>query len=73
MNLGGLRFIKLLVSCVHNFCRVAEKHLVTLDSYFLCLVFIKNESVGPLGSSLFWDLRFFGALGSYDFWGPQVH
>ena len=32
------------------FCRFAEKHLVRLDSYFLCFVFIKLVLKNCLGS-----------------------
>ena len=42
---------------------------MALDSYFF--VSCVHEGLGPLGSYLFWGLRFFGALNSAKFWGPS--
>ena len=47
----------------------AEKHLVPLDSYVFASCV--RKSFGPLGSYLFWGLRFFGALYRFrKFLGP---
>ena len=42
------------------FCGFAERHLVPLDSYVFASCV--HKSLGPLGSYLFWGLRFFGGL-----------
>ena len=62
-----LRLVEFLGPCVHIFCRFAGRHLVPLDPYFFASCV--HEGLGPLGSYLFWCLRFFGALNSAKFWG----
>ena len=61
-----LRLVEFLGPCVHMFLSVRGKTSCALR--FIFFVSCVHEGLGPLGSYLFWGLRFFGALGSLKIW-----